>query len=176
VKRDQSWHQLAEPRILKKMEETEGTLMAICDDERAKALPLLATNIRSLQLIHDHINSDPDNPMVDNSELDDGLLLDPSGEYGVSHLMIQQVDTGIPSFDGMTLDEIREIRNALMAEQGEYRRAIKGEINREAEEQEEIAERQADATPVVMEWLKMLADNEVLKDMYVEKKTFDDCE
>jgi hypothetical protein len=150
VKSDQSWYQLAEPRILKKMEETEGTLMAICNDERVKALPLLASNIRSLQLINHCINSNPSHPLVDVSEFDEDLLLDPSEEYGVSHIMIEQADTELPSLEGMTLQDIRAIRSSVAAAQGEYRRAIKGEINREAEEQEEIAERQADATPIVM--------------------------
>jgi ubiquitin carboxyl-terminal hydrolase L5 len=103
---------------------------------------------------------------------DDGLLTTPSTTYGVTQQMLDEATPLKRAIEACTaapnLKVDVDLLRHLVEAQKDIRASIMDEIQNGRVDEERANSRRQDFGPMIRMWFKMLAENEVLKDLYLK--------
>lgn len=167
------WLDLAKPNILDRMaayeeDQIEFSILGVVQDPLPSLIQQLATNVRRLEIINDHLMSHPGTNASLHKTVLDETVLGPDASFGLTRAGIDAAVIS-ESIQGecraFSIEQLQQHQRALGDGQRELRIRIREEQQTQRADKDHATGRRYDYGPAVRTWLQFLARKQVLAEL-----------
>lgn len=169
----EDWLELAKPNILDRMaayeeDQIEFSILGVVQDPLPNLVQQLASNVRRLEIINEHLMSHADMSVRLHEADLDRTVLGPDASLGLTRADIEAADAPESvrgTYHALSIEQSQQCQRALADDQRELRMRIQEERQSQRADEDHATGRRYDYGPAVRTWLRFLARKPILAEL-----------